>query len=63
MKKQKLNTSILISKGILDGTHAMQSFPEVVIAPNANEFEQMERADYLLKWLEKQIGTSDSENE
>jgi hypothetical protein len=63
MKKQKIETCLLISKGILDGTHAIQSSRNVIIAPNIHQCEQMERADYLLKWLENNIAPSDKDLE
>jgi hypothetical protein len=63
MKKQKLEASLLISKGIWDGTHAVQSFPEVIIPPNSNQCEQIERADALLKRLEKILNTINATKE
>ncbi len=63
MKKLKTEANLLISKGILEGTHAMQSFPKAIIAPNVHQCEQIERVDYLLKWLEKNIDTSDTDLE
>jgi len=63
MKKLKKDPSLLISKGVLDGTHAILSFNKAIIAPTVYQCEQMERADYLLKWLEKYIDASDAELE
>ena len=61
MKKLHREGIRLVSIGIIEGTHSDRPIIKEHIALSVAQYEQIDRADFLLKRLEKKIGTFDNE--